>query len=56
MEPKKRGRPLKADAKRESLNVRMDAALLAAIKTEADRLGISPSEWLRRVAAEKLSA
>lgn len=51
---KKRGRPRKEDAKRQSLNVRMDDALYAALKTEAERRGIAPSELVRRLCAAAL--
>lgn len=56
MEPKKRGRPLKADAKRVSMNVRMNVDLLVAIQKAAATEGVTPSEWLRRLAAKHSSA
>lgn len=55
MERKKLGRPLKADAKRASINVRMKPDLHAAIVKAAEKQGVTPSEWVRQVAAEKLS-
>jgi predicted HicB family RNase H-like nuclease len=50
----RRGRPPKADAKRESLNVRMEPELIAALKSEAERRGVSPSELVRRLTAAAL--
>lgn len=53
MEPKKRGRPLKADAKRARLDLRMEPWLIERVRAEAKREGVAPSEIIRRVLTEK---
>lgn len=54
MEPKKRGRPLKADAKTATLRLRIDKQLDARLRAEAQRQGVAVSELVRRAILDAL--